>query len=235
MKSSQPTMAQTDAGLQAKSVFAALHARATAESSSWLARVTGTHGLLLDAIEGAEPQAQGLGRWTALCLSPHEGRFEGPLRAEPGALPFCDNSFGAVLIRHLAGAGLPIDELANEAARVLAQHGVLLVIECHPLSGWGSWLSARAQPPLRAIAPHHWRKALRSAGLVTGDPLRCGAPWPSTRALPHWLERLCGGAWLLAARKCEDAMVVQRRQPLRARGIGNEQTSWLPGAHRLRG
>lgn len=226
-------MLQVPALLQSHPAFRALTHRVLDESIALLGRVTGTHALLLDAIDAAAPQVEGLGRWTALRLSTPIG-LEGPLRAAPDALPFCDNSFGAVLIRHLAGARMRPQDLAPEAARVLAPHGLLLVIECHPFSIWRPWLAARLRRGESSIAtfpPRQWERALREAGLVVETPRRCGAPWPGTHAAPRWLERICGGAWLLAARKRDEAAIVQRLQPRRARAVA-EQTSWLPGAHR---
>ncbi|HEY3521467.1 MAG TPA: methyltransferase type 11 [Rhodanobacteraceae bacterium] len=215
-------------------ILAALAGRIAAECSPWLARTSGTHALLLDAIGAPAPQAAGLGRWTALSLG-ERNNFEGPLRAEPAALPFCDNSFGAVLIRCLAGAGVPPGTLAGEAARVLAPHGVLLVVECHPLSAWRPWWAARrrrGEVALCAVAPRRWRSVLRQAGLSVGEPLRCGAAWPSTRAMPRWLEHACGDAWLLSARKRDDILVMQRLQHRRTRAV-SERAPSMPGAHRL--
>src|SRR5690242_21602986 len=49
-------------------ILAALAGRIAAECSPWLARTSGTHALLLDAIGAPATQAAGLGRWTALSL-----------------------------------------------------------------------------------------------------------------------------------------------------------------------
>jgi SAM-dependent methyltransferase len=228
-------MQQAESNPSRDPVFAALAKRTAAECLSRLARIAGTHALLLDAIGGPVPQTPGLGRWTALELS-ERGDFEGPLRAQPGALPFCDNSFGAVLIRHLGGAGVPPRAVAGEAARVLAPHGVLLVIECHPLSLWRPWWSARRTRGeffLGAVASRRWRSVLLRTGLAVGESTRCGAAWPSTREMPRWLERACGEAWLLSARKREDSLSMQRMQTRRARVA--EQAPWMPGAHRSGG
>ncbi|MGH8212051.1 MAG: class I SAM-dependent methyltransferase [Rhodanobacteraceae bacterium] len=235
IESPQIPMLHAESNLSRDPVLAALAGRIAAECSSWLARTAGTHALLLDAIGAAAPMAAGLGRWTALNLSMRHD-FEGPLRADPAALPFCDNSFGAVLIRHLAGAGVPPRALAGEASRVLAPHGVLLVVECHPLSAWRPWWAARrkrGEVSLRAVAPRRWRSALNQAGLTVGEPLRCGAAWPSTRTMPRWLEHACGDAWLLSARKRDDGLVMQRMQHRLTRGV-SERAPSMPGAHRLR-
>jgi len=228
-------MPHAESNLSRDPVLAALATRIAAECSSWLARTAGTHALLLDAIGEPAPQTAGLGRWTVLNLGAHLD-FEGPLRADPVALPFCDNSFGAVLIRHLAGAGVPPRTLAGEAARVLAPHGVLLVVECHPVSAWRPWWAARrrrGEISLHAVAPRRWRSLLRQAGLSVGEPLRCGAVWPSPRTMPRWLELAFGDAWLLSARKRDEALIMQRMQHRRTRGVSEREPS-MPGAHRLR-
>ena len=146
------------------SILAALIDRTTAESLLLLGRVAGMHALLLDAMKAPAPETAGLGRWTVLQLI-GDGELGGPMRAEPGALPFCENSFGAVLIRNLAGAGLQPQVLANEASRILAPHGVLLVVECHPLSAWRPWWEARRRGGTRArrfTTSPTWPRRLRA-------------------------------------------------------------------------
>ncbi|MBS0431067.1 MAG: methyltransferase domain-containing protein [Proteobacteria bacterium] len=209
-------------------VFAALTRRVQAETLARLNGITGTHGLLLDAVGGFSLEAAGLGRWATLAPG-GAGEFKGPLRAQAAALPFCDSSFGAVVLRHLGGAAFHPALLAQEAARVLAPHGRLIVIECHPFSAWRP-SGKHADSGLHAVAPRQWKKALRRAGLGVGGFARCGVTWPGD-AVPHWLERAAGAVWMLDARKRNDTPYVQRVQPRRARALP-EQAPWMPGARR---
>lgn len=216
-----------------------LLADAAHECSPALAGVTGTHALSLDAFDAPLPQVPGLGRWTLL-RPDHDDALSGELRAWPEALPFVDASFCVVLIRYIAGCGLQPNQLAHEAARVLAPHGLLLVVELHPWSAWRPWLNVRvrhAEPVPYVVPPRRWRRALRAAGLVVGETRRCGAPWPRTdgmRGLPRWAGR-CGGAYLLQARKRDGVtLITQRPSTVRPRATA-EHTTWAPGAHRSHG
>ncbi|MEO7149119.1 MAG: methyltransferase domain-containing protein [Rhodanobacteraceae bacterium] len=218
-------------------MLTALLADAAADCVPLLAGVTGTHGLLLDALGGAPPSLPGLGRWTSLRLR-GDGMLDGSMRADVEQLPFVDDSFCVVLIRHAAGCGVIPESIANEAARVLAPHGLLMVVELHPWSAWRPWFAAqrrRGSDALRVVPPHRWQRALRAAGLAAGLTRRCGAPWPrrhGSRGLPRWLSR-CGGAYLLDARKRNDTSNVRRLQPARSRAAA-EHASLAPGAHRSR-
>ncbi|HXS74325.1 MAG TPA: methyltransferase domain-containing protein [Rhodanobacteraceae bacterium] len=225
--------------LQASPAFAALSVQTAAECLSMLAGVTGTHALLLDATDDSPPQIQGLGRWTVLRLS-QGGHLQGPVHAQIDALPFSDDSFSLVLIRHLAGAGVPPEALVGEAVRVLASHGLLLTMEFHPCSLWRPWLAKRRRhgdTALREVAPSRWQIALGARGVTVRTQRRCGAPWPraqGTRGLPRWVCELAGAVYLLKARKRDESGVVQRLQSKRTRAA-REQVPWASGAQRTHG
>ena len=225
--------------LPAEPAMTALTVETAAECLSLVgAGLTGTHALLLDAAGGPIPQLSGIGRWTVLRLA-DAAQLDGPLRAEMDALPFADGSFSLVLIRHLGGAGAPVEALAAEAVRVLASHGLLLAIEFHPLSLWRGWLKRRirrGEDALLAIAPRRWEAALRANGAVVRAVLRCGAPWPrgkGARGLPHWSGELAGAVYLLKARKRDQGAVVHRLGHKRTRA-SREQVPWAPGAQRTK-
>ena len=226
--------------LSSEPAMAALTVETAAECLSLVgAGLTGTHALLLDAAGGPIPQLSGIGRWTVLRLAAGTAQLEGPLRAEVENLPFADGSFSLVLIRHLGGAGAPVDALAAEGMRVLASHGLLLAIEFHPLSLWRGWLKRRirrGEDALLAIAPRCWQTALRANGSVVRALRRCGAPWPrgkGARGLPHWSSELAGAVYLLKARKRDQGGVVRRLGHKRTRA-SREQVPWAPGAQRSR-
>lgn len=240
MKSSgrpQVSMPQIIHKLPISPAFSALSAETSAGCLPLLGGVAGTHALLLDASDGPAPLSAGLGRWTVLRLAPG-GSLEGPLRALPAALPFSDASFSTVIIRYLAGAGVSPDHLLGEAARVLASHGLLLVIELHPRSLWRPWLLRHARShdsTLQTVAPRHWRNALRIHGLASRGLQRCGAPWPreaGSVGLPRWLVKLAGAAYLLKARKQADAPIVQRLKTRSARA-SRQHAPWAHGAQRV--
>lgn len=213
-------------------------AETAAECAPLLKGVTGTHALLLDATGGPVPQLPGIGRWTVLTLSPDGERLEGPVRAEVDALPFADGSFSLVLIRHLIGAGAPIDALIAEATRVLASHGLLLAHEFHSASLWRPWLARRrhrGEDALRVVAPGRLQNVLRANGLVVRAQWRCGAPWPRSsgmQGLPHWSAEAAGAVYLLKARKRDSSGVVRRLSARRTRSA-REQVPWAPGAQRI--
>ncbi|MEO6968230.1 MAG: methyltransferase domain-containing protein [Rhodanobacteraceae bacterium] len=221
-----------------KAMLTSLLADVAADCAPLLKGVTGTHGLLLDALDSVPPSLPGLGRWTSLRLS-GDGTLGGPLRAKVEKLPFVDGSFSVALIRHAAGCGAIPERVADEVARVLAPHGLLMVVELHPWSAWRPWLAGhrrRGIDGLRVISPQRWRRALRIAGLSVSLARRCGAPWPRRRGasgLPRWFSR-CGAAYLLEARKRNDTSVVRRLQPARSR-VAAERTPLVPSAHRLFG
>ncbi|MBS0382898.1 MAG: hypothetical protein JSR56_10725 [Proteobacteria bacterium] len=203
--------------------LAALGADASAACGARLARVAGTHALLLDGMSMPIPVVAGVARWTRLMPDPDEAGWVGPLRADADMLPFGDESFCAVLVRFLARADVAIEPLAAELARTLAPHGVLLVTDLHPRSLWRAGTS-----------PGRWERALRRAGLDVVPASRCGAPWPRAHGVagvPHWLVHGMGGAWVIEAHRRASAAI-----PLRSAATGRravEQTGTLvPGARR---
>lgn len=204
-----------------EAALAAIGADAAAACAARLARVAGTHALLLDGMDLPLPVAAGVARWTRLL--PHVGGsgWEGPLRADEDALPFGDESFCVVLVRFVA---VPDPEtLAAELARVLAPHGVLLVADLHPRSLWHA-----------GEAPGRWERALRRAGLDVSPAVRCGAPWPRVHGaagMPRWLLRGMGGAWVVEARR-RTLAAIPLRKAATGRRVVEQGGTLVPGARR---
>jgi SAM-dependent methyltransferase len=174
--------------------------------------------LFLEGMTMPAPAVAGVARWTTLRPSGNGAEWRGPLRASMVELPFADDSFCAILACFMGDADQAV---ATELARVLAPHGSLLVAGLHPRSLW-----------LRGVAPGHWERVLRNAGLDVRPAVRCGAPWPRLRgaaALPHWLVRGIGGAWMIEARRSVLA-TLPLRKPTAHRAI--EHGTLMPGAHR---
>lgn len=200
----------------------ALCADAAAVCAARLTRVAGTHALLLDACGGMAPVLPGVACWTTLQPRVQASGWRGPLLADAGALPFGDDSFCAVLVRFAGLEGVAPGAIAEELGRVLAPHGVLLVVDLHPNSLWGP----------DAVAPQRWRNALRQANLDVKPAVRCGAPWPRARGehgLPRWLVHGFGGAYVVEAHRQVQAAIPLRKAASK-RPV--EQSALLPGARR---
>jgi SAM-dependent methyltransferase len=203
------------------SALAAIGADASALCARRLARAAGTHALVLDGMALPEPTVAGVACWTSLQPDPAGGAWRGVLRAGAEELPFGDEAFCAVLVR-FAGAGVDPDAVAAELARVLANHGTLLIAGLHPRSFWRA-----------GTAPARWERALRRAGLDVTPAVRCGSPWPSARGaagLPKWLVRGIGGAYVIEAHRRFVNAIPLRKSAARRRAV--DQKAWLPGAHR---
>jgi SAM-dependent methyltransferase len=189
-----------------------------------LARVAGTHALLLDGAMGSTPSVAGLACWTVLRPGEHGECWQGALRTAIDALPFGDDSFCAVLVRFVDQAGMMPEAVAGELARVLAPHGVLLVADIHPHSLWPA-----------GTKPGRWERALREQGLEVAATVRCGAPWPRPHGetgLPHWLVRSVGGGYVIEARRRTLSGITLRKSGSTRRAV--EHQPILPGAHRQR-
>lgn len=202
-----------------EAAWAALARDVAADCGARLARVAGTHGLLLDGLPIPIPAFAGLACWTALHPGPVPDAWEGPLQLEVSALPFADASFCAVLVRFTERLG---HQGVAELARVLAPHGTLLVAGMHPGSFWRG-----------GRGPGPWERALRGAGLDVLPAVRCGAPWPRNRGadgLPHWLVHGLGGAWIVEARHSVLATLPLRKAMTGHRAL--EQGALVPGARR---
>ena len=198
--------------------LAAVGADVSAYCATRLARVAGTHGLLLEGIRIPAPSVAGVACWTTLHPAARSAPWQGSLHADVAALPFADDSFCAVLARFTGDAD---QACVSELARVLAPHGTLLVAGFHPRSFWRC-----------GVAPGRWERALRAAGLDVMPSVRCGAPWPRPRGaegLPQWLVRGMGGAWVIEARRSVLASLPLRKTSGH-RAI--EHSALLPGAHR---
>lgn len=194
-----------------------------------LQRCVGACALQISAsARNVPPASPMLDRWVRLHLG--EPGCVGDLHAradEP--LPFLDDAFGLVLLRHALEVAPYARELLQEAARVLAPGGMLALTGMHPASAWVPWLLWRGRKaklnldsPLRV---GHW---LRSADLSIESVQRVGAVWPSAATVPHHGGPL-GGGYLLVARKHRRAALPIRLKP---RSLAAPVGSLAPGARR---
>lgn len=195
-----------------------------------LQRCTGNHGLLVTAApQDLPPGLPLLACWTHLHLA--GGRYAGDLFGrtdEP--LPFLDDAFELVILRHaLEAAALP-QPLLEEAIRVLSPGGLLVLSGVHPLSLWMPWLvwhgrrqSWRPRMPLQV---GEW---LRRSAMRVECVRRVGHVLPGGAGASRWSEAI-GGGYVLLARKRRRAVTPIRLVPRPLRTPA--EAGLAPGARR---
>jgi len=195
-----------------------------------LKRCFGTHALLLGTSSNdVLPVLPLLGCRTSLRMD--NGSYVGDLRAaadEP--LPFVDDAFELVVLRHALEVAPTAPALLAEAIRVLAPGGVLVLTGVHPLSGWAPWLywHARGKRPVLQM-PWQLRQKLQQAGLEIERISRVGNVWPSMTARAMHASAF-GGGYVLVARKRRRMVTPLRIKSVPARVPANGRLS--PGTRR---
>ena len=180
-----------------------------------LQRCRGTHALLVGAsLDNATPGLPMLGFWTRLRVD--DGQYRGDLQAaidEP--LPFADDAFELVLLRHALQVVPVASLLLTEAVRVLAPGGVLVVTGVHPVSGWAPWFYWRMrQSPQMLQLPLRLINTLQRAGLEVEWTRRAGHMWPSATDAPMRHVPLLGGGYVIFARKRRHMATPLRLKPM---------------------
>jgi SAM-dependent methyltransferase len=195
-----------------------------------LQRCFGAHALLVGAsVDDAPPARSMFSCWTRLGVA--GGRYRGDLQAatdEP--LPFVDDAFELVMLRHALEVVPASSALLAEAIRVLAPGGVLVLTGVHPLSGWAPWVYWRARGARPALQfPLQLSQTLQQAGFEIERVRRVGRLWPGVAARPAAASGW-GGGYVLIARKSRRAATPLRLKPLPIRVPSNSQLS--PGTRR---
>lgn len=178
-----------------------------------LARCTGDHGLHLTTSAKAEPPAIPLlGHWATIRVAGAD--LAGDVHASGlEALPFVDESFGVVLLRHALETTARQDNLLDEAIRVLAPGGMLAITGIHPLGLWSPWVARQSRGPRpRLTWPWWWSQRLVRDEFELSMPRRLGSAWPRAGGAPA-AGSLVGGGYFLVARKKRPSAVPLRPRP----------------------
>ncbi|MEO8998574.1 MAG: methyltransferase domain-containing protein [Rhodanobacter sp.] len=196
-----------------------------------LQRCFGTHALLLGAsADDVPPALPMLGCWTTLHLD--NDRYRGDLQAVADQpMPFVDDAFELVLLRHVLEVVPSASALLAEAVRVLAPGGVLALTGVHPLSGWAPWYCWRTRGKSQALQmPLRLGHNLQQAGLEIERVRRVGRLWPCLTPPCAAATNPFGGGYVLIARKRRRMATPLRIKPVPVRVPANSQLS--PGARR---
>jgi SAM-dependent methyltransferase len=176
-----------------------------------LQRCAGSHGLLLSAGGEGPPALPLLACWTH--MRAQGDRYAGDVLGAPSEpLPFVDDAFDLVWIRHALEVVPAPQEVLREAMRVLAPGGTLVVAGMHPVSAWSPWFygMTRGQPQRRLLAPMTVHHLLRQGGLKLASQRRVGSAWPSVGHGSAVGGDWCGGSYVLLAIKHRAAMTPLR-------------------------
>jgi SAM-dependent methyltransferase len=192
-------------------------------------RCSGDHGLLLSAAAGDQPPALPmLACWTRLEFS--GDRYRGDLLARADeSLPFMDDAFELVMLRHvLETSTMPQEQLA-EAVRVLSPGGLMVLSGVHPLSLWAPWMYRKGRRQhLHLRMPLQLGEWLRRSALQVEAVTRVGRFWPGAGQAAATLG---SGGYLLLARKQRRAVTPLRLVPARIDVSG--KAGLAPSARRL--
>ncbi len=195
-----------------------------------LQRCSGSHGLLIGTAADAPPALPMLPCWARLHLQGTHYRGD-VVAAADEPLPFVDDGFDLVLLRHVLEMAPVPSALLSEAVRVLAPGGMLVLTGMHPIGGWSPWFYWRARGQSRRLQmPWRLRHSLREAGLQMQRIQRVGSLLPGRRMRGTVPASLVGGGYVLIARKQPRIVTPLRIRPVSVRMLSTGQLS--PGARR---
>lgn len=198
-----------------------------------LQRCVGSHGLLVASSGGDAPPALPLlACWIQLHVN--GARYGGDLvGATDEGLPFSDDAFDVVWLRHALEV-LPLSaHVLAEAIRVLAPAGMLVIAGLHPLGGWAPWFYWRTRGTTHQLhTPLGLMHTLRRAGVDIVSVRRVGAPWPMTGHGDGAGSALWGGGYVLLARKQRRLITPLRLRAMPLRASGNHRLAPSQDARR---
>lgn len=196
-----------------------------------LQRCAGSHALLFGATPNDKPPALPmLGCWTTVHVA--DGQYQGDVRAAiDESLPFVDDAFELVMLRHALEVAPRPDVLFEEGVRVLAPGGLLVVTGVHPFGAWSPWLSWHARARSATLrTPWRLRRQLVLAGLVVERAQRVGGLWPGQTVPWQGWAGAWGGGYVLVARKRRHLVTPIRLKPTPVRVAAGGHLS--PGTRR---
>jgi SAM-dependent methyltransferase len=226
----RPSMSQRDQDIYSSAPLRRLLAEETVALAPGLQRCSGTHALLVSAaMDDQPPVLPLLGNWTRLSMTGQH--YGGDLTARTDeALPFLDDAFDLVLLRHALEVSSTPQEMLEEASRVLAPGGVLAVTGLHPFSAWLPWMMWRTRGRAPAMhAPLLLERWVRRRELEIERIERVGRMWPGSHAGVD-ATRALGGGYLLIARKRRRMATPIRLKPKTLPATVN--VGLAPGARR---
>ncbi len=198
-----------------------------------LQRCAGDHALLIATAGGEPPPALPLlACWTELHVDGR--RYSGDLDgATDEPLPFIDDAFDVVWLRHALEVMPVAADGLQEAIRVLAPAGTLVIAGLHPLGAWAPWFYWSTRGAGRRLhTPLQLARTLHIAGLDVVSTRRVGKLWPVAMKDPPAGCTPWGGGYVLLARKrqCLVTPLRIRAAPLRMPGSGRLSPSTRRGA-----
>lgn len=167
-----------------------------------LQRCAGSHGLLLSAAGGeAAPALPLLSHWTQLAVDGKSYRGD-LIGATDEPLAFVDDAFDLVWLRHALEVVAHFSEVLQEATRVLAPGGTLVISGVHPFSAWAPWYYWQQRGAGRSLhAPARLAYRLHRAGVDVTSMRRVGCSWPLANDRPTNAYHPAGGGYVLIAQK----------------------------------
>ena len=153
------------------------------------------------------------------------------LRRADEPLPFVDDAFDVVWLRHALEVVPQAAAVLRETVRVLAPGGTLVIGGVHPFSAWAPWFYWATRGAGRELhSPIQLMHALRRAGLDVISTRRVGHLWPMAGKYGPRDRALWGGGYVLLARK--QRCLVTPLRVVHAPPLRMPASSFSPSARR---